>query len=143
MAGVFAILPLEEASTIHDTIIAGTVGLACLSDTAAYGAAQVDGDDLVLSFPTKEITILALRMEVDDGNDEFGFDANIIANGGIIQTTALGQGAIADLQENVLNQLDPLGDGITIGSGNNLTLQFDVGHQEWTTQMFLPLKFVV
>ena len=125
MAGVLAILPLEEASTVHDTIIAGTVGLACITDTANYGAVQVDGDDLVLAFPNKEIKILALRMQTDDGDDDFGFDEDIIANGGVIQTTLLGNTAIQDAQENVLNQLDPLGDGIVIGTGNNLTLQFD------------------
>jgi len=125
VAGIFAFSSVQQASTAHVTALAGSVGLACLEDSANYTATQVDGDDLVLAFPNKAITILTLRMNTDDAADDFGFDANVIVNGAILATTLLADTAIQDAQEEIIDQLNPVGGAIHVGAGNNITLQFD------------------
>ena len=91
VAGIFAFSPVQEASTVHTTLIAGTVGLACLTDSATYSADQVDNDDFTLTFG-KAITILGLRAQSTDtsgdgdGADEIGIEADPTVNGAIVQS---------------------------------------------------------
>ena len=79
VAGIFAFMPVEQASTVHDSITAAAVGLACVTETLTV-AGEIDNDEVIFTFSNEgaPIFITSLSGQVTTGgaaNEAFGIQA--------------------------------------------------------------------
>ena len=68
VAGMFAFMPVEKASTVHLQVIAGSVGVGCVTDTLTVAGA-IDNDLVIFTFSNEgaPIYIISLSGQVTTG----------------------------------------------------------------------------
>lgn len=106
LAGFFAFSPIEQASTVHTTIIAATSGVACATESVTLSGAP---DDDIITFNFADpIVLKSIFVEATTtfvaGDDEWGLDA-ITVDGNTFEFTAIADDAI-DTGEELLMQMD-------------------------------------
>lgn len=95
VAGIFAFMPVEQASTVHDSISAATVGVGCISDTLTV-AGVIDNDQVIFTFSNEGAPIFitslsgqgtagvvadeafGVQLFQDVGNEETEVDGNAL-----------------------------------------------------------------
>ena len=97
LAGIFAFMPVDQASSVHATIIEGTAGYQCVTKTFAVPAGW-DGDTLDLDFTNGPIYIHNLNTSIAT-NFNAGEDWGV--------TSATADGAIITLALNDDNASAP------------------------------------
>ena len=115
-------LPVQNASTVHVTLAPELQGLKCVTETDTV-TGPVDGKrfDIIPDFP---ITVLGIRVSVNDNNDFLGIDANLSLSDHFSQSSALADDnaaeRISDTPREILSLLD---------TGTMLTIQEGLGIQ--------------
>ena len=104
VAGIFAFMPVEQASTVHDTIQANTVQLVRVTEISANFPADIDdGLDMEVA-SDNPFCLVALTVETDmDAADALGFSAIQLDD---IEITDLNGVTIADATVNDADQND-------------------------------------
>ena len=76
VAGIFAFMPVQQASTVHTTfLLPATTGIACATEAVDIGA-EIDDDILTFTF-TSPILLMSVLFDGDANmaGDTLGFDA--------------------------------------------------------------------
>jgi len=76
VASILAFAPIDQASTVHTTITAGTIGYACASEAVNFiGANDSADEDLITVTFTPEFLLMEVYMVHDAAGEPIGFDA--------------------------------------------------------------------
>jgi hypothetical protein len=108
MAGLsLAMIPVERATTVHNTILAGTIGLGCATESVDIGA-EIDNDIITFTF-TQPIVLTTIIVDgaANMAGDTLGFDA-VTVDDADVTTTATAEDLDDDPAVEIYNELDLL-----------------------------------
>ena len=129
VAGMFAFMPVEQASTVHTTLSAQTTGIACATE-AVNLLATSNNDILTFTF-TQPILIISIEMQgaANLAADTIGFDAATIDGEDAILTLGLIDGETLDDDPdlNWVNEGPFTNSPIYVGATLAITIDDDAG----------------
>ena len=144
VAGIFAFMPVEQASTVHDTIIASTTDIRQIQQTIVFDATAAVDNDLIRISSAEPFEILSIIFDASTNlagvGDAFGID-DVFLNG---KTTTAG--AIAEADPTVLDDreiLDALGQPDTFASQFDLLIDDDADGNVIDTGDELDITIIV
>ena len=134
VAGIFAFMPINQASSVHTQVLAGQVGYGCVTELFTVPATY-DGDTTTLTFTNQgaDIYITYLSVQVTTGgaaNEAFGITS--ATADGSVTSIAFNDDAVGapDNTEVEILSFDGFGGGIYVQSTFAMVVDDDEGAQD-------------
>jgi len=129
VAGMFAFMPVEQASTVHTTIQASTTQISVQTSQKTAGT----GEDFTITCPTGSAGCRILEVYLDDDDLAGGRDAdvdviNVVRGGENVQLAADVDNAVVDDVTVLLNGLS----GVAMAADDTITIPITGTSDDYT-----------
>ena len=144
IAGIFAFMPVEQASTVHDTIIDSTTDLRLIQQTIVFDATAPVDNDLIRFSSAEPFHLLAIFFDASTnlagGVDAFGIDG-MLGDGKTMAVGAIAEADPTTLDNNEI--LDSLGEIPVAGLIIDLVIDDDADGNVIDTDDELDVTIIV
>ena len=139
VTGIFAIMPVDQATTVHTTILTANAGVACASEVETFAFTNAAQNDIVTITITPAMFLTSLEIAYADAGvtEDLGFDAITIETTGAAASAIdnldafdTGEDTVNGDTDNILGEVgiyDTLdGVGLDAGAQISITIADDV-----------------